>query len=92
MEVALTTGASLRQPIAWHGINWAKVHRTVRRLQVRIVKAIQVNCCVLRRAFEWPEPTASKDARWVLWGRGLATVPRYPTESRFGSNHLDDWW
>ena len=38
-----------------------------------------VNCCVLHRAFEWPEPTASKDARWVLWGRGLATVPRYPT-------------
>jgi RNA-directed DNA polymerase len=42
MEVALTTtGASLRQPIEWHGINWAKVNRTVRRLQVRIVKAIQ---------------------------------------------------
>jgi len=42
MEVALTTGASLRQPIAWHSINWAKVNRTVRRLQVRIVKAIQI--------------------------------------------------
>jgi RNA-directed DNA polymerase len=42
MEVALTTGASLRQPIAWHSINWAKVNRTVRRLQVRIVKAIQL--------------------------------------------------
>ena len=42
MEVALTTGASLRQPIDWHGINWANVNRTVRRLQVRIVKAIQL--------------------------------------------------
>jgi hypothetical protein len=39
-----------------------------------------LNCCVRHRAFEWPEPTALKDARWVLWGRGLATVPRYPTE------------
>ena len=44
MEVALTTGASLRQPIGWHSINWANVNRTVRRLQVRIVKAIQIFC------------------------------------------------
>ena len=43
------------------------------------VKEFLLNCCVLHRAFEWPEPTALKDARWVLWGRGLATVPRYPT-------------
>jgi hypothetical protein len=42
MEVALTTGASLRKPIEWHGINWANVNRTGRRLQVRIVKAIRV--------------------------------------------------
>ena len=47
MEVAIgwqpsvTTGASLRQTIQGPGINWAKVNRTVRRLQVRIVKAIQ---------------------------------------------------
>jgi RNA-directed DNA polymerase len=25
----------------WHGINWADVHRQVRRLQARIVKATQ---------------------------------------------------
>jgi len=42
MEVATsTTGASLPEPIEWHQINWSKAHRTVRRLQVRIVKAIQ---------------------------------------------------
>ncbi len=45
MEVAVgcqpstTTGASLRQE--WHAINWRKAHRTVRRLQMRIVKATQ---------------------------------------------------
>ena len=48
MEVALTTGASLRQPIEWHRINWAKVNRTVRRLQVRIGKAIQISVELLR--------------------------------------------
>jgi RNA-directed DNA polymerase len=41
MEVAMTTGASLRQPIAWHSLNWRTIHRNVRRLQVRIVKAWQ---------------------------------------------------
>jgi RNA-directed DNA polymerase len=45
MEVAMganippTTGASLRSSIAWHRLNWAKINRTVRRLQMRIVKA-----------------------------------------------------
>jgi hypothetical protein len=41
MTVALTTGASLRETIIWSQINWFKAYRTVRRLQVRIVKAIQ---------------------------------------------------
>lgn len=41
MEVALTTGASLREAISWSKIDWSKAYRTVRRLQVRIVKAIQ---------------------------------------------------
>jgi membrane protease YdiL (CAAX protease family) len=32
-------GASLREPVARHDINWKKAHRNVRRLQARIVKA-----------------------------------------------------
>ena len=48
-----TTGASLRQPIAWHSINWAKVNRTVRRLQVRIVKAIQAGKRRKARALQY---------------------------------------
>jgi RNA-directed DNA polymerase len=31
------------QEVTWHQINWAKCHRTVRRLQARIVKATQEN-------------------------------------------------
>jgi RNA-directed DNA polymerase len=29
--------------VDWHAINWLKVHQTVRRLQVRIVKAVQAS-------------------------------------------------
>lgn len=39
MGVARTTGASRREPLDWHSIRWRHVHRHVRRLQVRIVKA-----------------------------------------------------
>lgn len=34
-------GASFDKPVDWHSIDWAKCHREVRRLQVRIVKATQ---------------------------------------------------
>ena len=72
--------------ITWYGGSMAVlIIWTIGSYSTRIVigrftaKGFLLNCCVLYRAFEWPEPTASKDARWVLWGRGLATVPRYPT-------------
>jgi RNA-directed DNA polymerase len=41
MEVALTTGASLREPLEWHSLEWSKLYRNVRRLQARIVKALR---------------------------------------------------
>jgi RNA-directed DNA polymerase len=34
-------GASYQAPVDWHAIDWQKAHRNVRRLQVRMVKAIQ---------------------------------------------------
>ena len=42
----MTTGSSLagavsHKTVDWHAINWPKVHRIVRRLQARIVKAVQ---------------------------------------------------
>jgi hypothetical protein len=34
-------GASLRESVDWHRINWKQAHRNVRRLQARIVKAFR---------------------------------------------------
>ena len=39
--VATLTGALSTDLVAWHTIDWYAVHRTVRRLQARIVKAVQ---------------------------------------------------
>src|SRR5438876_6776611 len=39
--VTTLTGALSTGPGAWHTIHWYAVHRTVRRLQARIVKAVQ---------------------------------------------------
>ena len=41
MTAVQPTGALSTQADAWHTINWYAVHRTVRRLQARIVKAVQ---------------------------------------------------
>jgi RNA-directed DNA polymerase len=41
MTVGSPTGALSPQPVAWHTIDWYAVHRTVRRLQARMVKAVQ---------------------------------------------------
>lgn len=40
-QVATGTGAASHVKQDWHAINWHKVHRTVRRLQARIVQAQQ---------------------------------------------------
>src|SRR6266581_1589463 len=34
-------GAASDTTLGWHSIDWKKVHRTVRRLQARIVKAVR---------------------------------------------------
>lgn len=41
MTTAQTVGAVSRNTLNWSAINWPKVHRTVRRLQARIVQATQ---------------------------------------------------
>jgi RNA-directed DNA polymerase len=38
---ARITGAASHTTVEWHAIKWQKVHRNVRRLQARIVKAMQ---------------------------------------------------
>jgi len=39
--VATPAGAAPNTAVDWHSVNWKKVHRTVRRLQARIVKAVR---------------------------------------------------
>jgi RNA-directed DNA polymerase len=39
--VVTRTGALSRQRVTWHTIDWYVVHRTVRRLQARLVQAVQ---------------------------------------------------
>ena len=42
MTAVITAGAASREPMNWHAVDWPTVHRNVRRLQARIVKARQV--------------------------------------------------
>lgn len=41
MTAAIAAGAASRGAVTWQAINWSSVHRNVRRLQARIVKAKQ---------------------------------------------------
>jgi RNA-directed DNA polymerase len=40
-ELSMTAGAVFHAEVDWHAMDWHKAHENVRRLQVRIVKAIQ---------------------------------------------------
>jgi RNA-directed DNA polymerase len=40
-QVATLAGAAPGRAVDWHSIPWSKVHRAVRRLQARIVKAVR---------------------------------------------------
>ncbi len=42
MKADKTACAATNEKVVWHAIDWHKVHRNVRRQQVRIVKAVQV--------------------------------------------------
>lgn len=46
-------GAPSGDPTTWHGINWAKSHAEVRRLQARIVKATQEGRWGKVKALQW---------------------------------------
>src|SRR5216684_3184977 len=40
-QAEMVAGAASHDVLDWHAIDWRRVHQTVRRLQARIVKAIQ---------------------------------------------------
>lgn len=41
MTTEQSVGAASQAPIHWHEVGWRSVNRNVRRLQVRIVKAVE---------------------------------------------------
>jgi RNA-directed DNA polymerase len=41
VQAASVAGAASHDLLEWYAINWRRVHQNVRRLQARIVKAIQ---------------------------------------------------
>src|SRR5262249_60755516 len=41
MTAIITAGAVSHAEVKWYALDWPTLHRTVRRLQARIVKAVQ---------------------------------------------------
>jgi RNA-directed DNA polymerase len=46
-------GAASGREVSWHSIDWAKAHRTVRRLQMRIAKAVREGRWGKVKALQW---------------------------------------
>ena len=40
-ELSQTAGVAVQADVDWHALDWLKAHGNVRRLQARIVKAVQ---------------------------------------------------
>ncbi|MBN2257223.1 MAG: group II intron reverse transcriptase/maturase [Anaerolineaceae bacterium] len=53
MTVVTATGAASGFEVDWHGIDWAKAHREVRRLQMRIAKAVREGRWGKAKALQW---------------------------------------
>ena len=53
MMVTSVTSAASSGEVEWHQIDWAKAHRTVRRLQARIAKAVRGGRWGKVKALQW---------------------------------------
>ncbi len=53
MTAMTMAGAASGSEVIWHGIDWAKAHRTVKRLQVRIAKAVRDKALEQGKALQW---------------------------------------
>src|SRR6267154_2456314 len=62
MTVEQSTDASLNTPLTWESIDWPKVEQNVRRLQMRIAKAVKNGRHRSRKALQWML-THSRSAR-----------------------------
>src|SRR5512139_3304059 len=64
MTVPPGTDASLDRPRLWKAINWNALQQQVRRLQVRIAKAVQLGKLRRASALQWLL-THSRAAKWL---------------------------
>src|SRR5713226_4855007 len=62
MTVEQSTDASFSVPLTWKSIDWPRVEQNVRRLQMRIAKAIKASKYRSARALQWML-THSRSAR-----------------------------
>ena len=53
MTATSVAGAAPGSEVDWHSIDWAKAHQTVRRLQVRIAKAVRDRRWNKVKALQW---------------------------------------
>ncbi|MER8562906.1 group II intron reverse transcriptase/maturase [Mesorhizobium sp. M0578] len=53
MTVIAMTGAASGGEVDWHGIDWASAHRTARKLQMRIAKAVREGRWGKVKALQW---------------------------------------
>jgi len=53
MSAVVTACAASDSEVNWHGIDWANCHKRVRKLQARIVKAVQEGCWNKMKVLQW---------------------------------------
>ena len=53
MNIAQTMCAPFNQQVEWHGINWAKCYKMVRKLQVRMAKAFREGKYGKSKTLQW---------------------------------------
>jgi hypothetical protein len=72
-------------PTTWRSIDWKEAGREVRRLQMRIAKAVQANCGIVLpgQSFEMLEPYDGKLSRTVLRGEWGCKPPALSDRQHF---------
>ena len=85
---ATKAGALINRKSRWEAIDWPKARREVRRLQVRIAKAVTVIAGLLHKGSLEPmlEPYEGKLSRTVLRGGRSGNAPSLPGESSIFGN------
>ena len=74
MTVIAMTGAASGGEVDWHQLDWASAHRTARRLQMRIAKAVREGRWGKVKALQWLL-THSRSGKALAVKRVTVTCP-----------------